>query len=183
MTEDLRVKTSERWMKTAEWQNMMIKWNATMDLLRYYEPNSVNILEAKMNAIITHPTVDSVKDLQRCVNMDSKDTKFGQDGILGPNTTREILRFIDICQTRYEKLSSGESSQSSDNPDLMYSINGDIPPEGFNSDAPVAVATEPALESVENLESAENSDTTQNDEFYNVGEITSITDDSTTENS
>lgn len=47
-----------------------------------------------------NPTHILVQDIQNWVGMIPEDTKVGQDGILGPNTTKAILEFIEKCRDK-----------------------------------------------------------------------------------
>lgn len=104
LDEKRREDISRRWMKTAEWQNLMKDWNDVMSNMPATEKANVQILVDKMNAINANPTVALVQELQKCIGMYPDDNANAQDGILGPNTTREISLFIHNCRAQYIQL-------------------------------------------------------------------------------
>lgn len=101
LNEDNRVAISRKNMEKTYWKEMLVQWNEVMVELGKYEEENVQILQNKMNEMLANPSVENVKDFQRCINMKSEDTKYGQDGIIGPNTTKAILDFIQSCRNHY----------------------------------------------------------------------------------
>lgn len=47
---------------------------------------------------MTNPTPENVQHMQKCLAMDSEDRYDAQDGIWGPITTNQLLKYIQKCQ-------------------------------------------------------------------------------------
>lgn len=174
-TEALRINASQKYLKTKEWAHMMQEWEEVMLFMETKEPENVQSLREKMNTVISDPSVENVAQLQRCIDMPNEDDPNGQDGILGPNTTRAILEFIRDCQARYKAKEEKEQLQSvyHSNSDIMPTMNSDVPQVHLDLDVPVIVATELASMPEENFEDFHGS---QDSEFYNVAETLEVTD-------
>lgn len=69
------------------------------------------MLDERLAKINENPTVQLVKDLQKCVNMVAEDSSVGQDGILGPNTTRAIENFIMLCKKQFEQKNTNANAE------------------------------------------------------------------------
>jgi peptidoglycan hydrolase-like protein with peptidoglycan-binding domain len=90
----LTIKTRDaigrRWMKTAEWKDLVT-------LAEISEPSLAQEFTELFNRVKATPSAQNVQELQRWIGMENEDSDTAQDGILGPNTTRAINDFIARC--------------------------------------------------------------------------------------
>ena len=92
-----RESISQRWTATKNWKDMIKEFNQYKALIQNYSPETNAVAQA-LEKVIKNPSVENVQLLQRCIAMDASDNKRGQDGILGPITTKNLLQVINICR-------------------------------------------------------------------------------------
>lgn len=133
LDEAYRMNISRRWLSSPQWKDMMLQWNNAMTELSKIDGENTAILQTKIAEINEEPTIERVKNLQRCINMLAEDNPTGQDGILGPHTTQAILTFIETCKATYNI--QAESSDSNES-DVQEGANTAAMQDGAEASAP-----------------------------------------------
>jgi hypothetical protein len=95
LTETYRNDISKRWINTKEWKDTIVKFQANRSAVSQNSAQSNNVANA-LDAVIKSSTVANIQKLQKCISL-TGDSKQGQDGILGPITTRAINEIINSC--------------------------------------------------------------------------------------
>jgi hypothetical protein len=93
LTTKTRESISQRWMRSGEWTALVKLFDESQSYLD-------NDFIATFQLAQEDPNIANVQELQRWIGMASKDQKTGQDGILGPITTSDIAKFINICAAK-----------------------------------------------------------------------------------
>lgn len=75
------------------------RWN---DILAVFKENESLLENSKFadsfRAIFKRPNPTDIQHIQRWIGMESVDKETAQDGILGPNTAKALIEFMNICK-------------------------------------------------------------------------------------
>lgn len=95
LDEKRREAITARGIKTAEWQSAVALWE---ELNQKYSEYFSEAFKEKVNTALLVPTVTNIQQLQNCIGMESVDKAVGQDGIVGPRTTKAFHEFLQKSQ-------------------------------------------------------------------------------------
>ena len=92
LTEIRRIDISRRYMNTPRWNDILAVFKENESLLE----NSK--FADSFRAIFKRPNPTDIQHIQRWIGMESVDKETAQDGILGPNTAKALIEFMNICK-------------------------------------------------------------------------------------
>lgn len=115
MTFEYRQQISEKFIQNSQkWQDLLLKFENIMTEIEAKRPGETIEFQKKFNEMAANPTPELVQSLQQCIGMAADDNSDGQDGILGPKTTKHISDFLDKCRAEYGiAIASGSPSDHS----------------------------------------------------------------------
>ncbi len=92
LTESRREKISNKFMKDPAWKEVTTQFEANKVLL------NKSWFAAAFEEMLKDPKPSAVQRIQQWIAMKNEDVRTGQDGILGPETARSLIAFMNVCK-------------------------------------------------------------------------------------